>query len=690
MKRLSILASMLVVLCISWPFQGCSDEAYYHLAITAGTDGTITAPTTSLIAVKPGAATNIAAVPATDYQFLNWTVAVGTGVIFGDANIASTTVTLTEGNATIRANFTLIPYQLTAIAGGGGTISEPPSNTISVKPGVATTITATPSAGYGFVNWTVSTGTGVYIANMNSASTKVILTEGDAAIQANFTPTYQLTVSAIGGGTVIEPPSNTISIKSGFATTITATPSDGYSFVNWTISTGTGVNIANVYNATTTVTLTGGDAAIQANFTPNSYQLTVTAGTGGTITIPPSSPITVTYGVATNITALPNTHYGLVNWTETTNTGVTFGDANSTTTTVTLTGTGGDVVIQANFGTLIITVAGNGTNGYSGDNGQATSAELDYPAGVAVDSSGNIYIADGNDVIRKVDTSGIITTVAGGGAYLHIGDNGPATSAYLSDPTGITVDSSGNIYFADQGNERIRKVDTSGIITTVAGNGGYGYSGDGGQASSAMLCNPSDVEVDSSGNIYIADYSNNRIRKVDTSGIITTVAGSENYGYSGDGGPATFAALHFPNSVAVDSSGNLYIADTANNRIRKVDVTSKNITTVAGNGSNIYWGGYSGDGGPATSAQLNGPSDVAVDSSGNIYFVDAGNKRIRTVNTSGIITTVAGTGNVGYSGDNGPATSAWFWGPNRLAVDSSGNIYIVDSANQRIRMVYGP
>ena len=217
----------------------------------------------------------------------------------------------------------------------------------------------------------------------------------------------------------------------------------------------------------------------------------------------------------------------------------------------------------------------------------------------------------------------------------------------------MAVDASGNLYIADTGNNRIRKVSATGIITTVAGNGSAGYSGDGGPATSAQLDGPEGVAVDGSGNLYIADTCNNRIRKVSATGIITTVAGNGSAGYSGDGGPATSAQLSLPAGVAVDGSGNLYIADSGNNRIRKVSATGI-ITTVAGNGSP----GYSGDGGPATSAQLNQPAGVAVDASGNLYIADSSNNRIRKVSATGIITTVAGNGFDGYSGDGGPATSA--------------------------------
>ncbi len=339
---------------------------------------------------------------------------------------------------------------------------------------------------------------------------------------------------------------------------------------------------------------------------------------------------------------------------------------------------------------IITTVAGNGTKGYSGDGGAATNANLFYPSGVAVDAVGNLYIADVvNNRIRKVNTSGVISTVAGNGTQGYSGDGGEATSASLFQPSGVAVDAAGNIFIADQRNNRIRKVNTSGVISTVAGNGIQDYTGDGGAATNASFWSPNGVAVDSSGNIFIADRYNNRIRKVDTNGIVSTVAGNSPFGvetgrYSGDGGAATSASLNTPYEVALDAMGNIYIADGFNMRIRKVN-TSGVISTVAGNGTQ----GYSGDGGVATSAALAGVGGVAVDAAGSIYIADYFNERIRKVDTNGIISTVAGNGSSGYSGDEGAATSASFTQPIGVAVDAAGNIYIADYFNNRIRKVSG-
>jgi len=332
----------------------------------------------------------------------------------------------------------------------------------------------------------------------------------------------------------------------------------------------------------------------------------------------------------------------------------------------------------------IITIAGKGIQGYCGDGGSAISAKLYYPTDVAIDVEGNIYICDAfNHVIRKVDTLGIISTFVGTGTAGYSGDGGPATSAKLFKPYRLALDTAGNLFIAEANNHLIRKVNTSGIISTFAGTGTAGYSGDGGSATSAKLYNPAGVTLDAAGNLYIADCNNNVIRKVNTSGIISTIAGTGTADYSGDGGPATSANLDQPTDLCIDASGNLYIADYSNNVVRRIN-TSGIINTFAGTGIPDY----TGDGGPATSAKLFFPTGLEIDSFDNIFIGDASNNVIRKVNTSGIISTFAGTGTAGYSGDGGSATMSQISGSTSgLGIDIAGNLYIADRDNNVIREV---
>ncbi len=308
----------------------------------------------------------------------------------------------------------------------------------------------------------------------------------------------------------------------------------------------------------------------------------------------------------------------------------------------------------------------------------ATSARFS-PYRVAVDSSGNAFIADSDmNVILRVDaTSSVLTVVAGNGIPGFGGDGGAATDAQLNSPVGIAFDRTGNLYIADSNNDRIRKV-SAGVITTVAGST-RGFSGDGGPATNAQLNHPVDVAFDTSGNLYIAEQTNDLVRKV-SNGVITTFAGNGYAFSSGDNGPATKASFS-PSGIAFDAAGNLYIADTRNNRLR--EVSNGVITTVAGNGSGLA----SGENFPAINAQLS-PADVAVDAAGNLFVADGLNNRIRRI-SKGIITTFAGTGVAGFSGDNGPATSAMLYGPGGIAIDASGSVYITDSYNNRLRRVLG-
>jgi hypothetical protein len=332
---------------------------------------------------------------------------------------------------------------------------------------------------------------------------------------------------------------------------------------------------------------------------------------------------------------------------------------------------------------LIYTFAGNGNAGYTGDGGAPGAAELNAPFGIAVDGAGNVYIADNsNSVIRKVSTTGIITTVAGNGTGGFSGDGGAATAAMLQSPTGVAVDASGNIYIADAANSRIRKVNTSGIITTIAGTGTPGYTGDGGAATAATVNSPVGVAVDGSGNIYIADYNNNVVRMINTSGDISTFAGTGTSGFGGDGGAATAALLALPTAMAIDASGNVYISDQGNNRVRMVN-TSGVISTFAGIGTP----GFSGDLGLATAAELLAPNGILIDGSGNLLIADQNNNRIRQVTTLGIIATVAGTGTSSYSGDGGSALLATLNTPMGLGMDGAGNIFIADYGNNVVRVL---
>ena len=382
---------------------------------------------------------------------------------------------------------------------------------------------------------------------------------------------------------------------------------------------------------------------------------------------------------------------------------------------------------------IISTFAGTGLSGYNGDGRAAISARLSFPAGLAIDKAGNIYIADrGNQRVRQVDTSGKIHTFAGNGVAGYSGDGGPATEASLNGPHDLSFDQLGNLFISDNNNQVIRRVDTSGIINTIAGNGTAGFGGDGGPATAASLNSPRGTVTDSAGNLYIADTLNSRVRKVDRNGIITTFAGNGSHSFSGDGGPATQAAIGFPRDLLI-RSGQLLISDGGRSHIRSVSFSSKIISTFAGSGGgfngdgnvplntefstpagmtltlagtlvvadaansrvrkvgsvvNTIAGGYIGDGSvAATGSSLVIPENVSLDQAGNLYVAETGGHRIREVDTTGHIRTVAGTGISGYSGDGGPATSAELDLPYGVATDPSGNLFIADNGNLVIRKV---
>lgn len=391
---------------------------------------------------------------------------------------------------------------------------------------------------------------------------------------------------------------------------------------------------------------------------------------------------------------------------------------------------------------IITTIAGSGANGYGGDGGPALSAQFDEPGQLAVDAAGNVYVPDGAR-IRKISTDGTVTTIAGTGVNGYSGDDGPASAAQVSysvygQGLGLATDAAGNLYVADTGNSRVRKISADQTITTAAGNGGgCCFSAQTESAMSAQLYSPVGVAVDASGNIFISDTYNDYIRKVtrdgtihwfagvgvspqpgslqsgvqataeqlslpagmvigpngnlyfadcgthrvlmiSSDGTITTIAGTVQSGYLGDGGPATSAQLSWPKDIAFDKSGNLYIADSANNVIRKVDANGV-ITTIAGTGI----AGFSGDGQSAINAQFSVPSGIGIDKDGNVYVSDTNNYRVRRIDPTGVVTTIAGTGVAGFSGDGGPAISAQLSYPTGIKIDAAGNVYVADAGAVR-------
>ncbi|MFN0165529.1 MAG: BACON domain-containing protein [Bryobacteraceae bacterium] len=332
---------------------------------------------------------------------------------------------------------------------------------------------------------------------------------------------------------------------------------------------------------------------------------------------------------------------------------------------------------------VISTVAGNGNVGVSGDGGPATSASLIRPSAIAASPLGEVFIGDGEtSKIRRVNTAGIIETVAGNGRFREGGDGGPATQAFLYLPSSLATDSNGNVYAVEQLKYRVRRIRADGLITTFAGTGSDGYSGDGGPAVNARLSFPSGVAVDAANNVYIADTLNHRIRRVSPAGIITTVAGNGTGESLGDGGPALQASIYAPYDIAFDRNGEMYVTEVFGHRVRRIDRNGR-ITTVAGNGQ----AGYSGDGGAATAASLNEPRGLAVDALGAVYVADYKNNRVRRIGPDRVIRTAAGTGERGLSGDGGPAAQARLNRPSDVAIDPAGNLVIADELNHRVRLV---
>ncbi len=482
----------------------------------------------------------------------------------------------------------------------------------------------------------------------------------------------------------------------------------------------TKLGIVNVINGTASLSVAGllvGQHTLTAVYSGsgNSYagssstnSVIVTVTQAATFTSVSTAATAYTYGQNETLTAKVLSLAGIPNGgTVAFYSGTTsLGSANVINGTATLTTTGllpGLNVVSARYSgsgnfaasnstvspsSLIQTIAGNGTQGYTADGIAASSSGLYSPSSIAVDASGNIFIADSaNNRIRKVDASThLISTVAGTGFAGFSGDGGSPTLAMLNAPTGIAVDSAGDLFIVDRGNSRVREVSAaSHTISTVAGTATAGYNGDGIAATSAQLNLPFSIAVDAAGNLFIADEGNSRIREVNASTQqISTVAGTGTFGFNGDGITAVSAQLNAPYGITIDSAGNLFIADTSNNRIREVNASTKLISTVAGTATK----GFNGDGAAATSSQLSAPYAVAVDAAGDLFIADFGNDRIREVNgATKLISTYVGTGTVGYNGDGIAPTSANLQNPWGVVVDLYGDVFVADTFSNRVRIV---
>ncbi len=660
----------------------------HEVEATYGADANFTASTSATIALQGNAAPAVttltlnaaplqstqgqpvtitatlsATVPTTtatgNVTFSIGTTTVGTAPLTGGvATLTTSALPVGEDNLTASypgdANFAASNAQLFVVdvspAASGPTITSLTPNTAAAgRRDLNVTITGTQ-----FVNGATVTVNGTGLSGAPQAAVFVSATQLTTTItRAELATVGTLTVAVVNpDGTVSNP-----AIFNVIVQPVQVTPTS-LDFQNVTVGTQSAAQVVTVTNTQTTV-LTIDQIALQLGVDPADFAQTNNCP--ATLAAGASCQISVTFaptGVGVKTAGL----------------GV-YDDSPPQPQLVTVTGTGTGGILQVNPGNLK-TMAGTGVAGYTGDGGPATAAELNLPGGLTFDAAGDLYFADEqNNVIRKIDTAGNITTVAGNGTSGFSGDGGPATSAQLADPSGVAIDAAGNLYVLDPGNTRIRKVDASGTITTFAGNGQFGFSGDGGPATAASLSDIQGARFDGAGNLYVPQCTNPAVRKIDTNGIITTVAGTGTGGFAGDGGPATAALLQCPSGVAIDSSGNLYIADEFNQRIRKVDAGG-NISTIAGNGT----AGFSGDGGAATAAEFNLPNDVDVDGAGDVYVADLGNNRVRKIDATGVITTAAGgLDNAGSAGVNTPLS---------VALDSAGNLYFSDSGNNAVRELF--
>jgi uncharacterized repeat protein (TIGR02543 family) len=631
---------------------------------------------------------NIGSLVKTNYNFSGWNTAANGS---GETYTQGSTFSMGSANVTLYAQWTTLSTYTVNYNGNGNTGGSVPTDSTNYLQGATVTVLGNTGnlskLGYSFIGW-----------NPQADGSGTTYTQGltftmggsNVTLYAKWAPTYTVAYNANGatGGTV---PTDSASYLPGSSVTVLGNTGNlvrtYFTFEGWNSQAdGNGTT----YAESQTFIMGSANVILYAKWNPVPRYMVTYSGNGNTGGSAPTDPNTYPQGATVTVLgsgSLTKTGYAFVEW----NT-VAKGGGTPYTANQTFAMGGSNVFLYARWAALITTVAGNGDAADSGDGGSATAARLYNPSGVAVSSAGVLYISDyANCRVRKV-ISGIINPYAGNGTVGFSGDGLAATTAALNGPWGIALDSSSNLYIADTYNNRIRKVTagTTPTINTFAGSGtppnNYGYAGDDVDATSAMLYYARAVVLDAAGNLYIADTYNHVVRKVNTSGKITRVAGTpEVNGYFGDGGSATDAKLYYPWGVAVDGNGNLFIADSANSCIRRVS-SSGIIATVVG----IAVAGYSGDGGPATSAQINGPMGIAFDVVGNLYIAEYYNHRIRRVDTNGIITTVAGNGTAGYSGDGVPATSASLNYPRAVAIDAAGYLYIADTMNNRIRKVSPP
>ena len=684
--------------------------------------------TATVAATQPGNGT-----PTGTVTFSNGGTLLGTGNLDANGIATFSTETLTGGTHTITAsyagdaNFIATSGNVTETVNQDTTtmvVSASANQSVYSQPVTFTATVAAAPSGAGTPTGTVTfsddgtlLGTGSLDANGNATFSTDTLATGTHTITVSYTGDADFTATSGSVTQTVNQDATTMAVSASanpsvysqpvtFTANVAATPPGAgtpagtVTFSDDGTLLGT-VNLDDNGNATFSITtLTLGTHTItasyagDADFTATSGSVTQTVNQESTNTVVSASPNPSAYGQPVTFTAtVAATPPGAGTPTGT----VTFNDGDTLLGTAPLeagTATLTDSSLDAGTHEVTAFYGGDGANFFASTSGTvgpnsiittvagggiasgvpATTAQLNSPSDVAVDAAGDLFIADSrNNVIREVNPNGVITTVAGNGTPGYSGDGHQATAAELNDPSYVAVDSSGDLFIADFGNSVIREVNPStGVITTVAGNGTPGYSGDGYQATAAELNSPQGIALDSAGDLFIADTGNQRIREVNfLTGVITTVAGFGGGLYGGDGGPATAARLCRPAGIALDSAGDLFIADTGNSVIREVDHATGVITTVAGNRINMW--SYSGDGGPATDAGLNQPMGIAVDSTGDLFIADTGNSVIREVNpATGVITTV---------------TDAFVSNPRGLAVDAAGDLFIADTGNNRVREV---